>query len=306
MVPAHAPVYFQRVFLFVVQVKAHHFVGVQSVSSSSKASPSPKSHVVGIVGIAEGHDAQTVFKISRHEAFGISVFGSHGQVDVANHSFVHAAFQTKVKHRLLIAIINACHACQVALLIVRPYLFYRIGGQVLHGRFGVANHELFAVHLNLFHLLAIDGNLPIVVYLCARNAPHQFFGYRPFRRAVSRGVVDKSIFLNHHLHGLACDLRLFQHHGIGMHGRLSHPHRLVLRDVDVLEAGDVANARKFEQIPAVGGSLQRVGTMLVRYGSGDKRAVGFQQLYRGMRHRLVRFFVYQCSCNLSFLCPCGH
>ncbi len=48
------------------------------------------------------------------------------------------------------------------------------GGEVLHGRLGVAGHKLLAVHEDLLHLLAVDGYLAVVAHLRAGQTLHQF------------------------------------------------------------------------------------------------------------------------------------
>ena len=129
MVPSETSVELQLVFLFVVEVSAKHLGGIQSVTTSAKASSSTsarESHVVGVVGIAHEHYICIVLEEGTHTTCSITVASTCSNVKVREHTLVHTTLHGEVEHGLLLAVVDARHPCEVALLVVCLHLFYYI------------------------------------------------------------------------------------------------------------------------------------------------------------------------------------
>ena len=245
MVPAHASVQLELLSVVVVEVHTKHLRRVQSVAPASEVAPSAstrKALVVHIVGVAHEHEPQLVREVCPHEPLGIPVFRSVAHVGVAEESAVHAALQCEVEHGLLVAVVNARHSRQVALVVVCLHLLYDGRGKVFQSRLSVSRHELLAVHLYLLHLLSVDGHLAVVVYLCARQTLYQLFYHRAFRRPVSRRVVHQRVFSHHHPCGMSRHGGSLQHRGFRSEHHLAHVGVRAVLHLHVLESRDVSHA----------------------------------------------------------------
>ena len=280
MVPAHRAAHFQQPFIFVVEVHPRHFVGGESVASPSEvsATSAAESHVSHVVGIAHGHDAPLIFHVGPHHAFGISVFGSNGKVDVGHGALVHSFLDAEVECGFFVAIVDARHARKVALLVIDLDFVDDAGGQVFQSRLGVARHKLAPVNLNFLHLLAVDGNFSVVVDLSPGQTAYQFLHHRPFGSAVGSRVVNKGIFNHHHLQCLRCNGSLFQHHGIGGHGERAQVQVVAFHHFNTFQLCNVADAGDAQQVAPRVGDIQAEHARRVGGDSRHKGGVHFHEL----------------------------
>ena len=203
----------QLVFLFIVEVETEHLRRLQSAPSAAEPSASPaEAAVVGVVGAAESHQPQLVGKPHCHEPCGIAVFSSVREVGVRQQSFVHALLYSEVEHGLFLAVVDARHPGEVALLVVRFHLLYYRGRQVFQSGLGVSHHKLLAVYENLLYLLAVDCYVSVVVNLGSRQSFYQLFDHRPLGSPVGCSVVNKRVFACGHLQGAAGHGSPLQHY----------------------------------------------------------------------------------------------
>ena len=274
MVPSHAAVNLQRVLLFVVEVHASHLRGVEPVAPSAEESATTaKSHVVDVVGVAHAEELEVAFHVAAEGAGAIPVLGANASVGIGHDALVHSGLHAEVEHRLLLAVVDARHPRQVALLVVGLHLVNDRRGDVFHGRLGVASHELLAVDKYFLHLLAVDGNLAVVAHLRARQALDQFLDGGALRRAVSVGVILERVFLHHHLLGLCRHGGFLQHDGVGGEAQRAEVDIGTLLNADGAAEGLVAHARKFEDVVSVGGSLDGEVALVVGQGTTDEGGI---------------------------------
>ena len=123
----------------------------------------------------------------------------------------------KLQHEVVVAIVHASQSRQIALLVVCLHLINDIRGQVLHHRIIVARHEVTSVELEFLHILAVDGDLAIIIDFGTWQRFHKCFYHRAFWHTERIGVVNDGIVLNHHLRDIGCHHGLFQLHGIRFH-----------------------------------------------------------------------------------------
>ena len=290
VVPSHASVKAQLVFLFVVEVETEHLRRLQSAPSAAEPSASPaEAAVVGVVGAAESHQPQLVGKPHSHEPCGIAVFSSVREVGVRQQSFVHAFLYSEVEHGLFLAVVDARHPGEVALLVVRFHLLYYRGRQVFQSGLGVSHHKLLAVYENLLYLLAVDCYVSVVVNLGSRQSFYQLFDHRPLGSPVGRSVVDKRVFACGHLQGAAGHGGPLQHYGVGFHAYRAQRHVLSAADGDVLVVSLEAYARHLQYVLAVGRGCYAERTVCGGQPSLGHCAVGLQQFHRCHGQRLVCF-----------------
>ena len=302
VVPSDAAVYFDDVFLFIVDIHATHLRGVEAIAVSAKAATSAKSHVVDIVGVAHSKDTGRLVKPSAEESFGIPVLGTHTEIDVGHGSLAHASLGTEVEHRLLVTVVDAGDTCQVALLIVGFHLVDDACRDILHGRLGVTGHKLFTVEHDLFHLLAVDGDLTVVAHLSAGQSLDEFLDGGAFGGTVSSAVIYKGVLLECHLQCLSRHLCLFEHHGIGVDNDVAQSQVVLSLHLQTLDGRDIADAGDFQQVFSGSWCLNDELTAVVTHGAGDKGRVGLEQLNGDHRHGLFGVAVNERT--LDFLLRC--
>ena len=310
MVPPDASIPLKLVGILVVELQTEHLGGVAAIgvtahSTTTATAATVESLVVDVVGTSHEHDAVLVLEEGAHATLGITLLRTDAEVDIPEEAPVHACLEAEVEHGLLIAVVDAGDAGQVAPLVVGLDAVDDRGGQVLQGSLGVTSHELLAVDLDFLHLLTIDGDFSIVIYLCAREFPHQFLDHRTFRHAVGSRVVDECVFPHHHLGSLSGGCHPFQQDGVGTEREVAHVDVLATNHRDVLGERGVSHAGHLHDVPA--GLIDRdlEIAVVVRQTAGDKGAVGFQQLQSGLEHTFIVFLVYKFSCDVLLLGICG-
>ena len=311
MVPPHATVELQRLLVVIVEVGTEHLRRAQSAASSSEVASSAtagKPSVAHVVGVSEGHDPNVVLHHGSHEAFRVAVVCAHAHVDVRKHALVHAFLYAEIENCRLVAVVNACHASQIALLVISLDFVHDGCGQVLEGCLRVARHKLLSVHLDLLYLFAVDRYLSAFVDLGTRQALHQFLNGRSLGCAESRRVVDERVFLHHHLHGLSRHGCSLEHYGVFAHGHVAHVHVAVVANGDVLHQRFVAHACELEQKLSVLRRLEAERASHVAHRSRHIGAVCSQQLHGDLFHRFLCVVVGQRAADFPFLCACcqGH
>ena len=228
MVPADASVQLQAVFLLVVEVQARHLRSRQTLTSGA---PAPATvgigHVADVVAVAHEHHLQVVLHPSAEQSATVAVVRTYAYIGIEHKALVHTFLNAEVEHRLFLTIIDTADTCLVALHVVGLHTLYNIGGQVLQRCLGIACHKLLAIDHNLLHLLAIDGNLAVIVNLGTRQSFHQLLQHSTLRRSVGRSIIDKGVGLDNDLRRLTGHHGIVQHHGIGLHDHGAHVEVLV-------------------------------------------------------------------------------
>ena len=149
------------------------------------------------------------------------------QVKVGHVTAIHTFLNGEVEYGLLVAVLNAGNACLVALLVVELHVLYNADGQVFQRRFNVAEHEFFAVKQNFFNLLAVDGNVSVLIDLGSWHAFDKFLDGRAFWCAVGVWVIDQRVLLDDNLCCTSCDNGFLEQHGIGRHQQVAQVLTLV-------------------------------------------------------------------------------
>ena len=124
---------------------------------------------------------------------------AQAQVEIGHIAVVHAFLDGEVEHGLLVAVVDACDARLVALLVIELQALDDGDRDVLQGSLHVAEHELLAVEQDFLHLFSVDGDVAVFIDLGTRNALDEFLDGRPFRRAVGFWVEDDGVLLHHNL-----------------------------------------------------------------------------------------------------------
>ena len=267
MVPAQREVGLQLLAVVVVQVQASHLVGVQS------ATVPPAGVLVLVVHVAHHHQAHLVGEAAGHAARGVAVLGTAGQVEVGHVAAVHTFLNSKVEHGLLIAVLNAGDAGLVALLVVELHVLDDVHGQVLQRRLDVAEHELLAVEQNLLHLLAVHGDVAVLVDLGARHALDQLLDGRALGRSVGFGVEHQRVLAHN---DLGCTPRhhgLLQHHGLGRHHEVTEVVVAVVAQRHLALNRLKAHRRNLQPINSVRRGLDSEVTAQVGHRTTHKRTV---------------------------------
>ena len=186
------------------EVGANLFAALQTFAAPSPATTTAaESHVRHVVGIADDRRLEVILESVHVQALCIAMLCACTQVHVAKPAVLHALFHRQVQHRLLLAVVDACHARAVALPFVGLQLVNHVRGDVLHCHLLVVQEKLLAVYENLANFLAVDLDGAILVHLRARQLLHQSLQRRAFRHAIGRRVIHQRVALHLHLHGVA-------------------------------------------------------------------------------------------------------
>ena len=281
MVPANASVDLERVFLFIVEVEPRHLRGIETITSTAKASAtSTEAYVVDIVCVAHAEDLQVAAHVSSEGAAAVAVFCTHACIDVGHEAFVHARFDAEVEHGLLIPVVDTGDTGQVALLVISLHLINNGSRDVLHGRLRVSGHELFAVDKNLLYLFAVDRDLSVIVDLGTGQSLDELLDGGAFGGAVSAGVVDEGVFFQYDLLRLCRHRSFFEHDGIsGKEDGAQLYVGILLNGYRPCESL-IADAGNLQDELSVGRRFDRELTVIAGGGSRDEGRVVLQQLHR--------------------------
>ena len=185
-----------------------------------------------------------------------------GQVEVGHITAIHALLDGEVKHGFLVAVLDTGDAGLIALLVVEFHVLDDGDGQVLQRRLRVAKHEFLTIDEDFLHLLAVDGDISVLVDLGTGHSLDQFLDGGALRRAVGVRIKDERILLDYYLGCAACDDGLFEHNALGRHQERAE--LLVLAAAQ----GHVA----LDSLESHGGDLQAEGAV-VRRLDGEVTAV---------------------------------
>ena len=185
--------------------------------AASSSSTSGKVAVVHVVSIAHEGVANGTERFHGRQTDAIAVVCTITHVGVGLYTVAGTALGGELQYEVVVAVIHSRHAAQVALLVVGLHLVYDVRRQILHHGIVVSRHEIAAIHLELPHLLAIDGDFSVVVNLSARQHLHQCLDDRAFRHTEGISVVDHSVVLDHHLRNISRNDSLTQLDGVNIH-----------------------------------------------------------------------------------------
>ena len=205
-----------------------------------------------------------------------------GEIDVGHDTLVHATLDAEVEHGLLLTVLNAADAREVALLVVGLDTVDDVRRQVLEGRLRVARHELLTIDEDLLDLLAIDLDGTVVADLSARQTLDELLDNRALGRAERARVIYKGIGLERHLRGMSRHRGAFQHDGIGLEGDGAGMEILAFADGELLDIGLETYIGDLQGVSSVAGSLDR------------EAAIGIRQC---VGHYLLA--AKNCSCGLN-------
>ena len=125
----------------------------------------------------------------------------------------------EVEHRSLVPIVDACDASHVALSVVGLHLIDNFGRQVLQNQVAVVAEELLSVDQDLTDVLAVEGEVAVLVLHDSWQLLDEVFHHRAFRELEGIGVVGHRIVDDRHLRQLAF------HDSLGHKGSiLAHHH----------------------------------------------------------------------------------
>ena len=242
-----------------------------------------KSQVVGIVATTQDGELIAVAEVVDHQVAGVALVGAIARIDGAKPAVVHALLDGEVDDGLVIAIVHASEACQVALAVDDLELVDHVGWDILAGHGGIVAEELLAVDEDLFHFLAIGGDLAIGAHLDARQALEQVLDHGIGLGLIGVGIELDGILLDRDGALDAHNDGLLEHDGVRIH--LDHADvdiPAILADGDVLDHVVVAQIGEAQQVLAGLDALDIENTVEVGGSPLDKRAVltGLEQSHR--------------------------
>ena len=163
-------------------------------------------------------------------------------INVEAPSCAHTFLNGQVKHRLLLAVIDAGDTRIIALTVIGLNIFHHVGLQVLQRHLGVGTEELFLIDEDLLDFLAVDLDRTFLGNFGARELLQQGFEVRAGRHTESVGIIYKGVGFHLHLCQLSRHERILHHLGVVEKRDLAEQHTLVLlREGDVAPDGLVAD-----------------------------------------------------------------
>ena len=216
------------------------------------------------------------------------MLGTASQVEVSHVPAVHTLLDGEIEHRLLLSVLNTRDASLVALLIVELHVLDDGDRQVLQRRLHITEHELLTVEQDLLHLLAIHGDITILIHLSTRHTFDELLNGRAFRCTEGIRVIHQRVFLHHHLRSLCCDNGLFQHHALRRHPQTAQFLVLVTPQCHLTLDGLVTYGGNLQTVGTVRWCLDREITLVVTHRSTHEgTVVGSKQLHRGLQDRFL-------------------
>ena len=214
--PCHTSVHLQVFVVLVAHVQSCRLRVALPVVIASSSSAAPREvAVVHVVSISHERISSGTERLHCRQSHSVASLRANAHIGVHLQSVAHAALGDKLEHEIVIAIVDARHAGQVALLVVGFHLVHHIRGQVFHHGIVVARHEVAAVHLEFLHTLAVDSHRAAVVDLRSWQHLDQRLNDRPLGHPEGIGIVNHRIVFDNHLRNIGC------HHGLADLHRLS-------------------------------------------------------------------------------------
>ena len=244
--------------------------------------PVAEAQVVHIVATAQQGQLVAVAEVVDHHVTRITLVGAIAGIDGAKPAVVHALLDGEVDDGLVLAIIHARESCQVALAVDDLQLVNHLGRDVLAGYRGVVAEELLAVDENLFHLLAVGGDLAVTADLDAGQTLQEVLDHSVGLRLIGVGIELNGVLLDGDGALDAHDDRLLEHDAVEIHLDGTHVDvAAILAHGDVLDDVVVAHIGAAQQVLAGLDTLDVEHAVHVGRRALDKGAVliGLKQLY---------------------------
>ena len=280
-------------------------------SASSAAADAAACHVarVGEDGVlllaleAVHHDATGIEVVDAQVLDELRLVGglSVAEVDVAYPALHHVSFYLKVEHELLLAVVDARFAAEVALTLVVLDALDDAGRQVFGADFAVVAEELLAAHQQTVNLTSVHLDGAVVLNFNARNLAKQFLQHRAFGDAEVLSVNHQRVL--HHLYvGHLCfDDSLFQQDGVALQldGVQTNGFCAPV-DGEGLVLCAVADVRDADVVIARLDALLHFEVSVVKRSDAlDEGAVGQRHPLDGsLRHRFARLVVHYCTLHV--------
>ena len=216
------------------------------------------------------------------------MFGTTSQVEVGHVPVVHTLLDGEVEHRLLLPVLNTRDASLITLLIVELYVLDDGDRQVLQRRLHITEHKLLTIEQDLLHLLAIHGDITILIHLSTRHTFDELLNGRAFRCTEGIRIIYQRILFHHHLRSLCCDNGLFQHHALRRHPQTAQFLVLVTSQCHLALDGLVTYGGNLQTVSPVRWCLDREITLVVTHRSTHEGTiVDGKQLHRGLQDRFL-------------------
>ena len=315
--PRHAAVHPERALptsfhparTLVAEVERSGLRRALAVAIATPASPAPREvAVVHVVGIAHERVTRVAKGLHRRQANAVAPVGTDAHVGVHLQSLAGRTLRHKLEHKVVVAIINARQARQVAFLVVGFHLVNHIRRQILHYRLIVARHEVATVHLETFHLLAIDGDATVVVNLRTRQHFDERLYDRTFRHAKRIGIKNHCIILHNHLRHIGCHHSLADDHSLSLHSHVAQCQGSAVALRQAFRQRLIAQERSLQHIGTRPYSTQHKPTGLVGKRADNEGRISafalcreFVKLQRGTRQGLTALAVDNTSHHRPFL-----
>ena len=215
-----------------------------------------------------------------------------GPIHVAKPPAALVLLHLEVEHRLLLAVVDACDARQVRLAVVGFHLLHDVGWQVLEDEFLVVVEKLLAIDENLLHLLAVVGNLAIVVDDDARQLLEQLLNHGAGGKREGGGVIYHGVLNDGHLRQQTCDDSLLHERGILAQEDVLH---LLVAATPLEVEGKrlrlVAHEAHLQRVAPGGHTRQHELPVGRRLPTRHKAARGVVELHGGSRQAVERLRV---------------
>ena len=210
VVPRHTTAHLQLVLLLIAHVQCGSLRSTLTLTgAASTTTATSEVAVVHVVRIAHKRVAHVAERFHSRQTDAIAVVRTIAHVGIGLQTTAGTALRHKLQHKVVVAVVDTRHPAQVALLVVGLHLVHHVRRQVLHHRVVIARHKVATVHLETFHVLAVDADLAVVVNLCARQGFHQCLNHRTLGHLVGIGVIHHRVVLDDHLRHVS------RHHDLG-------------------------------------------------------------------------------------------
>ena len=198
----HIAAYAQAFFFAYGEVHAEAlrvvYATVSSEPAETRAVAVGESEFVGIVGVADECNLVSVPETVYIESGLIAVVGAVAGLDRAEPSVLHPFLHGEVDYGLVLAVIHAGEAGQVAFAVNYLQLVDHVDRQVLRGHLGVVGEEFLAVDEDFGHLLAVGGYFAVGIHFDARQTLEEVLHHGVGLCLVGVGVVFDGVL--HHLY----------------------------------------------------------------------------------------------------------
>ena len=148
---------------------------------------------VEVVGRQNQCILRHIVEVVCHVLEPVAVLCSVAGIGIGEEAVSHALLHLQVEHSLLLAVINACNARKIALLVIELDLVDSIHRDILECHILVCAEEVLSFHKYAVDRLAVKLYGTVILNCHSRVLLYEFFEHRALCHAESRGVIHQCI-----------------------------------------------------------------------------------------------------------------